>query len=100
MDIHNAASVGDLSAVRDAIKRGNDVNSVDEVGLFVGTGMYMYVRKAEAVKVCFAIKFTNLQCRLIPCYSLIPKYCLSTSQMRGKIVGHHTAIITYHKNKC
>ncbi len=34
MDIHNAASVGDLSAVRDAIKRGDDVNSVDEVGLW------------------------------------------------------------------
>ncbi len=33
MDVHSAsaASVDDLSAVRDAIKRGEDVNSVNKV---------------------------------------------------------------------
>ncbi len=36
MDIHNAAWAGDLSALKDAIKRGEDVNSVDEVSWFVG----------------------------------------------------------------
>ncbi|XP_064384751.1 uncharacterized protein LOC135333672 isoform X2 [Halichondria panicea] len=30
MDIHDAARAGDLSALQDAIKRGDDVNSVDE----------------------------------------------------------------------
>ncbi|XP_064389781.1 uncharacterized protein LOC135337743 [Halichondria panicea] len=32
MDIHKAANAGDLSALKDAIKRGEDVNSVDEYG--------------------------------------------------------------------
>ena len=36
MDIHDAVYVGDLSALKDAIKRGEDVNSVDEVSWFVG----------------------------------------------------------------
>ena len=36
MDIHKAANAGDLSALKDAIKRGEDVNSVDEVSWFVG----------------------------------------------------------------
>ena len=35
MDVHNAASVGDLSALKYAIKRGEDVNSV-KVSWFVG----------------------------------------------------------------
>ena len=49
MDIHDAARAGDLSALQDAIKRGDDVNSVDEVIIswFVG------ICKAEGVKVCF-----------------------------------------------
>ncbi len=34
MNIHTAAKVGDLSDVRNAIKRGDDVNSVDKVSLF------------------------------------------------------------------
>ncbi len=38
MDIHRAADAGDLSALKDAIKRGEDVNSV-RVSWFVG----MYV---------------------------------------------------------
>ncbi len=36
MDIHTAAIVGNLSALKDAIKRGEDVNSVNEVSWFVG----------------------------------------------------------------
>ncbi len=36
MDIHSAARAGDLSALQDAIKRGDDVNSVNEVSWFVG----------------------------------------------------------------
>ncbi len=36
MDIHKAADVGNLSALKDAIRRGEDVNSVDEVSWFVG----------------------------------------------------------------
>ncbi len=36
MNIHKAARAGDLSALQDAIKRGEDVNSV-EVSWFVGT---------------------------------------------------------------
>ncbi len=36
MDIHRAVRVGYLSALKDAIKRGEDVNSVDEVSWFVG----------------------------------------------------------------
>ena len=36
MDVHNAARVGVLSALQDAIKRGEDVNSVDRVSWFVG----------------------------------------------------------------
>ncbi|XP_064385034.1 uncharacterized protein LOC135333939 isoform X4 [Halichondria panicea] len=32
MDIHSAARAGDLSALQDAIKRGDDVNSVNEYG--------------------------------------------------------------------
>ena len=36
MDIHTAALFGYLSALKDAIKRGEDVNSVDEVSWFVG----------------------------------------------------------------
>ncbi len=35
-DILRAAEDGDLSALRDAIKRGADVNSVDAVSWFVG----------------------------------------------------------------
>ncbi len=35
-DIHRAAKDGDLSALRVAIKRGEDVNSVNEVSWFVG----------------------------------------------------------------
>ena len=35
MNIHNAAWAGNLSALKDAIKRGNDVNSV-KVSWFVG----------------------------------------------------------------
>ena len=35
-DIHSAARAGDLSALQDAIKRGEDVNSVNEVSWFVG----------------------------------------------------------------
>ncbi len=35
MDIHYAARVGDLSALQDAIKSGQDVNSV-KVSWFVG----------------------------------------------------------------
>ncbi len=34
-DIDSAARAGDLSALKDAIKRGDDVNSVDEVSWFV-----------------------------------------------------------------
>ncbi len=36
MDIHDAAIAGDLSALQEAIKSGEDVNSVDEVSWFVG----------------------------------------------------------------
>ncbi len=36
MNIHSAAMLGDLSALKDAIKRGKDVNSVYEVSWFVG----------------------------------------------------------------
>ncbi len=36
MDIHDAARAGDLSALQDAIKSGQDVNSVDSVSWFVG----------------------------------------------------------------
>ena len=36
MDIHWATRFGYLSALKDAIKRGEDVNSVDEVSWFVG----------------------------------------------------------------
>ena len=37
MDIQDAARVGDLSALKDAIKRGEDVNSVKhQVSWFVG----------------------------------------------------------------
>ncbi len=37
MDVHGAAIAGDLSALRDAIKRGEDVNSVHvKVSWFVG----------------------------------------------------------------
>ena len=36
MDIHNAATFGNLSALKSAIRRGEDVNSVDEVSWFVG----------------------------------------------------------------
>ncbi len=32
----SAARAGDLSALQDAIKRGDDVNSVNEVNWFVG----------------------------------------------------------------
>ncbi|XP_064384780.1 uncharacterized protein LOC135333688 [Halichondria panicea] len=32
MDIHNAASAGDLSGLQYAVRRGDDVNSVDEIG--------------------------------------------------------------------
>ena len=47
MDIHDAASAGDLSGLQDAVRRGDDVNSVDEVSC-------MWVCRAEAaVKVCF-----------------------------------------------
>ncbi len=41
--VHKAAMVGDLSALQDAISRGQDVNSV-KVSWFVGM-------RAEAVKV-------------------------------------------------
>ncbi len=34
--LFRAAFVGDLSALKDAIKRGEDVNSVDRVSWFVG----------------------------------------------------------------
>ena len=37
MDIHNAACDGNLNDVCDSIRRGGDVNSVDEVSWFVGT---------------------------------------------------------------
>ncbi len=36
MDIHYAAYVGDLSALKDAIKRGEDVNSVKVYKLVCG----------------------------------------------------------------
>ena len=36
MNIHKAVRDGDLSALQDAIKRGEDVNSVDRVSWFVG----------------------------------------------------------------
>ena len=36
MYIHWAVKAGNLSALKDAIKRGDDVNSVDEVSWFVG----------------------------------------------------------------
>ncbi len=36
MDIHDAAMVGDLSALKDAIKRGEDVNSVKVYKLVCG----------------------------------------------------------------
>ncbi len=36
MDIYDAAEAGDLSALQVAIKRGEDVNSVDRVSWFVG----------------------------------------------------------------
>ncbi len=36
MDVHRAAMFGDLSALQDAIKKGQDVNSVDGVSWFVG----------------------------------------------------------------
>ncbi len=36
MDIHYAARAGDLSALQEAIKRGQDVDSVDRVSWFVG----------------------------------------------------------------
>ena len=36
MDVLDAAMVGDLSALKNAIKRGEDVNSVNEVSWFVG----------------------------------------------------------------
>ena len=36
MNIYNAARAGVLSALQDAIKRGEDVNSVDRVSWFVG----------------------------------------------------------------
>ncbi len=36
MDIQDAAYDGDLSALQDAIRSGEDVNSVDEVSWFVG----------------------------------------------------------------
>ncbi len=36
MDIFRAAFAGNLSALKDAIKRGEDVNSVDRVSWFVG----------------------------------------------------------------
>ena len=35
-NIHSAARAGDLSALRDAIRRGADINSVDRVSWFVG----------------------------------------------------------------
>ena len=35
-DLHKAARAGNLSALQDAIRRGEDVNSVDEVSWFVG----------------------------------------------------------------
>ena len=31
MDIHKAARAGDLTALQDGIKGGDDINSVDEV---------------------------------------------------------------------
>ncbi len=36
MDIHNAIRAGDLSTLQQAIKSGQDVNSVDLVSWFVG----------------------------------------------------------------
>ena len=36
MYIHDAVRAGDLSALQDAIRRGDDVNSVDKVSWFVG----------------------------------------------------------------
>ena len=36
IEISRAAGAGDLSALRDAIRSGKDVNSVDEVSWFVG----------------------------------------------------------------
>ena len=55
MDIHDAARAGDLSALQDAIKRGDDVNSVDEVIISWFVGIYVLIIKAEGVtvKVCF-----------------------------------------------
>ncbi len=35
-NIHDAARVGNLSALKHAIRRGEDVNSVDRVSWFVG----------------------------------------------------------------
>ena len=35
MDIDSAVRVGDLSGLQDAIRRGDDVNSVNEVSWFV-----------------------------------------------------------------
>ena len=48
MDIHSASRDGDLSALQDAIKRGDGVNSMDEVSCMVCG----YVQ-LKVVKVCF-----------------------------------------------
>ncbi len=53
MDVHDAASVGDLSALKYAIKRGEDVNSVDRVSWFGIPGLWVCRSRAEAVKICF-----------------------------------------------
>ncbi len=41
MGIHRAARVGNLSAVQDAIRKGEDINSVDEVKRYLSETLHV-----------------------------------------------------------
>ena len=90
MDIHSAARDGDLCALQDAIRSGEDVNSV-EVSWFVYVELKLW--KSVFASCRAIINYRRIyNVAWFHAFSLVPKYCLSTSQMRGKVVGHHTAV--------
>ncbi len=60
MNILSVVKDGDLSALQDAISRGDDVNSLDGVSWMWKSG-------------CRAV---NLRCHVIPYLSIVPKYWL------------------------
>ncbi len=51
MDILSAARVGNLSALRDAIKRGDDVNSKEEVSWFVVVFLGFFINCTSRIDV-------------------------------------------------